>query len=64
LTLQELGELGLVFYNSLFMIVPAALIAWFSGEFQLVSCNENFPCLEECKLALVWDKNDPLTLVC
>jgi len=31
---KELGKYGLMFYNSLFMIIPGALFAFYIGEFQ------------------------------
>lgn len=34
---QDLGKYGLLFYNSLFMILPVALFAWYSGDIEKVS---------------------------
>ena len=34
--MQDFGELGLLFYNSMFMAVPAAVIAFAMGDFHAV----------------------------
>ncbi|KAI0209862.1 UDP-N-acetylglucosamine/UDP-glucose/GDP-mannose transporter [Lamellibrachia satsuma] len=34
---KELGKYGLLFYNSLFMLIPSAIIVWTTGEFDKVS---------------------------
>ena len=34
---KDLGKYGLLFYNSLFMIIPAVLFAWYTGEIQEVT---------------------------
>ena len=33
---KDLGKYGLLFYNSLFMIAPAAFFTWCNGEIQKV----------------------------
>ena len=36
IVLQELGELGLLYYNSLFVLIPMLVVACVMGEHELV----------------------------
>ena len=36
---QELGKYGLLFYNSVFMVLPVLGIVWYSGDHEKVRLN-------------------------
>ena len=52
---KELGKYGLMFYNCLFMLIPAVLMAAFKGEFGKVSnANYSYHGVEICMTSLVF----------
>ncbi|XP_028164969.1 UDP-sugar transporter UST74c [Ostrinia nubilalis] len=39
---KDLGKYGLMYYNALFMIVPASLVAWWTGDLERAAAYENW----------------------